>query len=288
MTTTWWRWVRLLAGAAILVALAVRLGSGPVLAGLRATTVPALVLALVVTAGTTWCCARRWRLVADRLGDPVPARAAYPSYYRSQLVNATLPLGVVGDVDRGVRHGLRAVVWERGLGQLAQAVLTVGLLLLLPSTIGWTAGVVAAVAAGCVLVVVLVARRQARRLLSPVLLTRVALLSLAASAGHLLVFVVAARTAGVELPVAELLPLGALVLVASSVPTSVAGWGPREGMSAWAFAAVGLGADTGLTVAVTYGVLSLVATLPGLLVLLAPARRTEGRRADKELVVTHG
>jgi hypothetical protein len=272
VTPTRWRWLRLLVGAAILAALAVRLGSEPVLAGLRATSVPALVAATVVTAGTTWCCARRWRLVAAGLGDRVPDGVAYRSYYHSQLVNATLPLGVVGDVGRGIRHGLRAVVWERGLGQLAQAGLTIGLLVLLPSTVGWTAAVVALVATGCLLVVVLLARPQVRLLRSPVLLSQVALLSVAASAGHLLVFVLAARTAGVDLPLAQLLPLGALALVASSVPTSVAGWGPREGVSAWAFAAVGLGAGTGLTVAVTYGVMSLVATLPGLLVVLRPAR----------------
>jgi uncharacterized membrane protein YbhN (UPF0104 family) len=274
VTPARWRWLRLLVGAAILVALAMRLGSEPVLAGLRATSVPALVAALVVTAGTTWCCARRWRLVAAALGDRVPDGVAYRSYYHSQLVNATLPLGVVGDVGRGIRHGLRAVVWERGLGQLAQAGLTVGLLVLLPSALGWTAAVVAVVATGSLLVVFLLARAQVRLLLSPGLLSQVALLSVAASAGHLLVFVVAARTAGVDLPLAQLLPLGALALVASSVPTSVAGWGPREGVAAWAFAAVGLGAGTGLTVAVTYGVMSLVATLPGLLVVLRRPRRS--------------
>ena len=274
-TSTWWRWARPVAGLAILAVLAMRLGSGPVVAGLRATTVPAVLAALVVTAGTTWCCARRWRLVAERLGDPVPDEGAYAAYYRSQLVNATLPLGVVGDVDRGLRHGLRGVVWERGLGQLAQAGLTVGLLLLVPTPLGWTAAVVVAAAAAVLVTVLPVVRRQARVLLDGALLSQVAALSVAASAGHLLVFLVAARSVGVGLTW-ELLPVGALVLVAASVPTSVAGWGPREGVAAWAFAAVGLGAGTGLAVAVAYGVLSLVATLPGLVVLLRPARRREG------------
>ena len=279
------------AAPTILVALALRLGSEPVLDGLRATTAPALVFALVVTAATTWCCARRWRVVAAALQDRVPD-AAYASYYRSQLVNSTLPLGVVGDVDRGARHGFRAVVWERGLGQVAQAALAIGLLVLVPSAVGWTAGPVAVVAAGGVLVVVLLARRQVRLLRSPALLCQVALLSLAASAGHLLVFVVASAPRGSTAPLLELLPLGALVLVASSVPTSVAGWGPREGVAAWAFAAVGLGAGTGLTVAVTFGVMSLVATLPGLFPLLRPARTaartTRDQPTDERLAVARG
>ena len=48
---------------------------------------------------------------------------------------------------------------------------------------------------------------------------------------------------------------------------SVAGWGPREGATAWAFGAAGLGADLGVATAVVYGVMSLVASAPGALVL---------------------
>jgi glycosyltransferase 2 family protein len=49
---------------------------------------------------------------------------------------------------------------------------------------------------------------------------------------------------------------------------SVAGWGPREGATAWAFAAAGLGAELGVATAVVYGVMVLVASLPGALVLV--------------------
>jgi hypothetical protein len=50
---------------------------------------------------------------------------------------------------------------------------------------------------------------------------------------------------------------------------SVAGWGPREGVTAWAFAAAGLGAAHGVATAVVYGVMAFVAGLPGALVLVA-------------------
>jgi hypothetical protein len=50
---------------------------------------------------------------------------------------------------------------------------------------------------------------------------------------------------------------------------SVAGWGPREGATAWVFAAAGLGADRGAATAVAYGVMVLAASLPGALVLVA-------------------
>jgi hypothetical protein len=99
----------------------------------------------------------------------------------------------------------------------------------------------------------------------------VALLSVLAFAGHLTLFLVAARAAGADASVTRLLPLMMLTLLAMGVPVNVGGWGPREGVAALAFAAAGLSAAQGLTAAVVYGVLALVASLPGAVVLLRPA-----------------
>ena len=245
------RWLRVAVGAAVLVVLAWQLGTGPFVDGVLATSPLAVLLALVVTAGTTWCCAARWSLVSARLGQPVPLRTAYVAYYRSQLVNATLPGGVVGDLHRGLRHGWRGVLWERSLGQVVQVALVV--VLVLPSPYRWLALAALAglaVAGGAIV-----------------------LLSAGAVVGHLVVFMVAAQAVGVPLSPLTLLPVGALVLLGAAIPLNVAGWGPREGVAAWAFTAAGSTAADGLTVAVTFGVLATVATLPGLLVL----RRT--RRA---------
>ncbi|MBO9524075.1 MAG: flippase-like domain-containing protein [Nocardioidaceae bacterium] len=227
----------------VLAALVWTLGTGPFLTGLRDTRPWAVLVALVVTAATTACCALRWSLVADRVDDPVPVRRAFVAYYRSQLINATLPGGVAGDLHRGVRHGWRGVLWERGIGQLVQVAL-VGAVLL-PGDWRWIglASVGLAVLAG----------------------GTVTMLSALSTAGHLLVFLVAA--AGTGLPLTTLIPIGALVLLGSAIPLNVAGWGPREGVAAWAFTMFGSSAATGLAVSITFGVLALVATLPGLLVL---------------------
>jgi hypothetical protein len=242
------RWLKITGGVLVLGFLGWRFGAQPFLDGLRATSPWAIGVAVLVTAGTTWCCAVRWSLVSARLGAPVPVRTAYVAYYRSQLVNATLPGGVLGDVHRGARHGWRGVLWERGVGQLVQLPL-VGALLL-PGVWRWVALAVLAVvvaAGGAVLV-----------------------LSMLAVTGHLVVFLVAAESAGVVLTPLQLLPVGALVLLGAAIPLNVAGWGPREGVAAWAFSTAGSTAAVGLSVAVTFGVLAMVATLPGLLALRRP------------------
>ncbi|RNL80156.1 lysylphosphatidylglycerol synthase domain-containing protein [Nocardioides marmorisolisilvae] len=238
------------AGAMVLAVLALRFGISPFLDGLRAAGPWSVGVALVVTAGTTYCCALRWTLVTQRLGGELSLRTAYATYYRSQLLNVTLPGGVVGDVYRGVRHGWKAVIWERGIGQVTQ----LGLIgaLLLPGDWRWV---------GLAAVVVLVAAGGP-----------ITVLSALSTTGHLLVFLAAAAAVGVHLSPTSLVVVGALVLLGASIPLNFAGWGPREGMAAWAFTAFGSTAETGLTVAVAYGVISTLATLPGLALL--------GRRDD--------
>jgi uncharacterized membrane protein YbhN (UPF0104 family) len=304
-----WTWARLAGGAAILAVLVWRVGAGPFVDGLRLTTGWALAAALAITSLTTLCCAWRWRLIACGLGVRLPLRTAVAAYYRSQFLNATLPGGVVGDVHRAVRHGravgdlgrsLRAVGWERASGLAVQMVLTVGVLLLLP----WPAGsllpmvawaVAVAVVAGVALVVVLlrlhprrlparIARAVTADLRDAVLARRawpgIVLASAVAVLGHAAVFLVAVRATGTDVSAGLLLPLALVVLLASAVPTNIAGWGPREGAAAWAFGSVGLSAAEGVTVAVVYGVLALVATLPGAVVLVAGRRAARDRACD--------
>lgn len=100
--------------------------------------------------------------------------------------------------------------------------------------------------------------------------------SAVATAGHLVTFLLAARAVGVTAPPATLIPLAVLVLVAAALPLNLAGWGPREGMAAWVFAASGLSASQGIATAVAYGALVLLANAPGAAVLLLSS--TKGRR----------
>jgi len=307
ITRTLSTWVRPAGGAAILAVLFWRVGAGPFVDGLGRATGWGLVAALAITSLTTVCCAWRWTLVAGRLGVEMPLGAAVAAYYRSQFLNATLPGGVLGDVHRAVRHGrdvgnlgrsLRAVAWERASGLVVQLVLTVGVLLVLPWRTGARLSVavwVVTAVAGVALVVVLlcldprrlparIARAVTTDLREAILARRawpgIVLASAVAVLGHVAVFWVAVQATGTDVPVNRLLPLALVVLLAAAVPTNIAGWGPREGAAAGAFASVGLSAAEGVTVAVVYGVLALVATLPGAVVLVVARRRTRDLSCD--------
>ncbi|MEO3777548.1 lysylphosphatidylglycerol synthase transmembrane domain-containing protein [Micromonospora sp. B11E3] len=295
-----WRWARALAGVAVLALLLRQVGGGPFVAGLRLIDGPALAVALGAGLLTTVCAAWRWRLVAGGLGVRLPLGAAVARYYRAVFLNATLPGGVLGDVDRAVRHGrdagdlgrgVRAVVWERAAGQAVQAVIAVVVLAAFPSPVRpYLPAAVALLAAGAVGAVLLAraaprfgASAGARALRAAVADVRAGLLarrtwcgvlltSAAVVAGHLATFLVAARTAGATAPLSRLLPLTLLALLAMGIPLNVAGFGPREGVAAWAFGAAGLTAAQGVATATVYGVLVLVSSLPGAVVLLARRR----------------
>ena len=265
------RWAGRAVGAAVLVVLAVWLGGEPFVHGLTSVGPAALGAALGVGALTTLASAWRWRLVARHLGVAgLPLRTAVAACYRSQLLNAALPGGVLGDVHRAVDHGRRAgttglvvrsVAWERGLGQLVQVTLTLLVLLL------WLPAVVAVGVLGAALV-----RFRA-------VAVGVVAASVVALAGYAVLFLVAASATGSSPPPSVVL----LVLLAAAVPLNVGGWGPREGAAAWAYATAGLGAAQGLAASVAYGVLALVAALPGVLVLLSVRPAPPARVVDPEV-----
>ena len=303
--STRWRW---LAGAVVLAVVVWQVGSGPVRDGLAALDVRVLLLGTGIAAVTTCACAWRWRLVARELGVPLPVATSVAACYRAQLLNTVLPGGLLGDVHRGLVHGrrtgetgraLRAVGWERFAGQVVQAVVALCVLVAVPSPVRplvpWVLGVAAIVAT----VAFVVGRapdldtwwgRAARLLRDDVrtsLLVRrswpgIVVASVVAVAGYVTTYVLAARAVGVDAPVATLAPLAVAVLVVAGVPLNVAGWGPREGMAAWAFAAAGLGAGAGVATAVAYGAIVLVANLPGALVLVAARPSTSPADTRRE------
>jgi uncharacterized membrane protein YbhN (UPF0104 family) len=241
----------------------------------------------------------RWQFTSARLGATLPFRRAYLDYYLSTLLNQVLPVGIAGDVVRAARHRerlggaswgppARAVVLERFSGVVALALFVLGSSLVWlvrgnGAFLGVFAGALVLVLALPVLWFVTPYASRSPRLQEIARDARAALLERGAPAFQLavstasvallvLMFCCAGRAAGVALDPAAAMQVVPLVLAATTLPWAFAGWGAREACTAALFALMGLDAALGVAVSVTFGVLSLVAALPGLVVFFLPQR----------------
>ena len=215
-------------------------------------------------------------------------------------MNQSLPGGVLGDAGRAVRArheaGLKragqAVVFERLAGQLVLFVVTgVAVLVVWISPGGialpdWVLRLVAMswvglIAAAAVLWGFSLGTNATNRhirdwiasfraaVLAPAVLPRQVLLSLGTTVLNLLAFALCARATGTVLPVTAVMIVVPLILFTMLIPVSISGWGLREGAAAVLFPVIGATATEGFAASLAFGLMFLLSTLPGVLVLLA-------------------
>ena len=292
--------LRPLVGVVLLVGLVGWLQPGAILAEVQRLSPGWALLALALTLPPLLLSAWRWRLTARLLGLSLGFRRALREYYLALFLNQVLPGGVAGDAARAWRHSRdsgqrggawRAVIIERASGQLAMALLTLAVLAASPlwhELLGRAFRSAAAstwlpAGGAALLLMVLVVWQLARRppaalvglggdlrrsLLAASVWPRQLAGSLLVVVSYALVFVCVARAIGVQLPLATLLALVPPVLLAMLIPITLAGWGVREGAAALVWGLAGLPPAQGVAISMAYGIIVLLASLPGGLVLL--------------------
>ncbi|HEX9296504.1 MAG TPA: lysylphosphatidylglycerol synthase transmembrane domain-containing protein [Polyangiaceae bacterium] len=301
--------VELAVSALVLVATLYFVGVGQLWARLHTLRPAWLLLGVCLTFVQFALLAGRWWFVALRVGVPLSYRRALAEYYLSTLLNYVAPFGLFGDAVRALRHAARAsesarerplarvlsaIVLERTSGQMALWLVVLGIApdwwgiaspalcshawLVLP--VG--SAVVCALVAlawvgqkrGWLVLLRSVAATGARVLFLPANLIVHLGLSLTLLTAHIALFIVAAHALGLELAPGPAIRIVPLVLVASSVPAFVGGFGIREAAAAALYHLTGLSAADGAAIALIYGSVGLVASLPGLFALQWRRRHT--------------
>lgn len=245
--------------------------------------------------------AQRWRVTAAQLGLIIPPLPALGEYYLAQVVNQSLPGGVVGDASRAVRSrgkaGLlvaaQAVMFERVAGQLGLIAVLIAGLVLGAATPGaldwplWLATSLAGVGASTFAVLALtglspLTRRFAGAFSHAVLARKVRARQIALSLGTALcnvaAFAFCAYALDVAMPLIAVATLVPLILFAMVLPISIGGWGVREGAAALLFPVIGATSAEGLATSVAFGLVLLVTVLPGIMLpLVRPNARSRAR-----------
>lgn len=249
-----------------------------------------LLAGLLITVPQSLLSAHRWRMVIEKLGGQIAFGRAASEYYVALFLNQILPGGVAGDVTRVVRHGAdlrkrnegqgygfaaQAVVYERSIGQIAMIGMSIPGLALWRTEAAWIAAFVLIV----VLIIALVApdRTAVGRMIagfrkailgSDVVLIHV-LVSTAIALSYVAVFWVCAQSISIDIPLGIAFMIFPPALLAMAIPITPAGWGLREAASIGLWIAAGLDPSDAAAVSILYGVLNLVGTLPGAIVLFA-------------------
>jgi glycosyltransferase 2 family protein len=249
----------------------------------------------------------RWTFVARALGISLPLVPAWLISQIGAFFNQVLPSTIGGDAMRVWRLRRRGVGTGIALSSvvLDRVVALVGMILIvavgLPWLLSWMdtnalrAGIVAVVLVGAGGVAVLLsadrlplvrrlsgARTLARVLEVPALARRVLFkprtavpalaLSVTIHLGVALSVWLLARATGVHLAWVETAFLVPVVILFSTVPITIAGWGVREGVMVVALGTVGVGREEALAISVLFGIASVIAALPGGLVWLTTGR----------------
>jgi glycosyltransferase 2 family protein len=302
-------WIQVAASLAALAGTLYFVDRAEILRHLRHMQVGWLALTLAILLAQFVVAAARWWFFARKLAAPIGFSYAVAEYFLTGFLNQVLPFGILGDVARGIRHAraarveggpgnarvVLAIVLERAAGQFALWLVVAAIL---P---GWWQATTAlprhALALGIFAGLLLVASATLavlawqrwrvspglkqllseswRTMFAPRHLVVHLPLSMLLVAAHTLAFVTIAHGLGLHLPFALAIRVVPLVLVTTSLPAFIAGWGVREATLAALFHLAGLRGAEGVTIALVFGCLSLVATVPGILALRRKADSLE-------------
>lgn len=294
--SVWLRWILALVTLAIALWL---VEPAEVFERLKTVQWPWLLLALAITPLQVWLSAWRWQFTVKRLGGRLPVGYAMREYYLATLVNQLVPGGVVGDAGRALRYrqrmpsttlAIHGVMIERLSGQLV--LLLMGLVLLAvwlpPPSPGVPGLALAAVALVAVVLIWFLAQAPVvsrwwsgfSQHVGSALFSRAAwpvqfVSSLLVIGSYLAVFWCLAMGLGLAVAIDNaglLLALCTVLLMSMAIPLTVAGWGVREGTAAVLWPLAGMEAESGMALAVCYGLLVLVSALPGALFLVSGDR----------------
>jgi glycosyltransferase 2 family protein len=292
--------IKLGVAAGVLTLLFGKLKLQPVLETMRLVPFPALIFTLLLTVLQPLLAAVRWPLILRRLGGALSPLRTFEAYWIGLFAGSLFAGVITGDGMRMwilSRAGLRPSKSVNSV-LLDRAAALAGLLLLVATTLpfldnrvadnpvryGASLLLLAGVAVCCSigLMTRVPARWQKYRLARalmhvtndlwsiwrrPSIAAALLLLSVLATLCNALGIFVLMRSLDVSINLIDTMVLSPLVILVITLPLSVGGWGLREASMVGLFGMVGVPATVSLSVSILLGLLALLVSLPGALVM---------------------
>ncbi len=270
-----------------------------VLAVMKSAHWPGLALALLMQLLSTWLAGFRWYLVMRELGFGHSSGFYVRSYFKGTFFNQGLPTSIGGDAMRVLdvagngfrkRDAFKGVFIDRILGLLGLLLLNLmaNALLpdLLPRGVFWIINIlVLGGVAGFVALVFLhrlhwferwrlsaylldISRKLHQVLRDGRRVLRQVGLSLAIHAFSILNIYLVGRSVGLDYDIVTFAVIAPPVFLLTLIPVSLAGWGIREGAMIGLFTLLGADKTVVLSMSLLYGIILVIASLPGLWITL--------------------
>jgi uncharacterized membrane protein YbhN (UPF0104 family) len=295
--------IRAILSISLVAALAYHIGSGGIIAHLRAVSWEAVAGATLVLATSVFLVTPRWAVILSVLGFRTSWKMLISSVFLGFLFNQLLPTAVGGDVLRAWRAKQLGAPWETAIYSVlldrASGVLIslVGAAALLPlgsfhkgqAHLEWLIAAVAGLL-GFGLVIIWALSLLRRMPIAPLAgihawLARLhdkiwafgkqpgatSVVIVLATLNQLLpvaAILIFAREMGISLPALDLALITFISTLAATVPISIAGWGIREGTLVYLFGLYGVRPDTAFAVSILFGFALTLSSAPGALFIL--------------------
>lgn len=291
--------IKLAVTTALLFLIFRNVNSGDASAAITAASPRYLLAALLLQLASTTVAGSRWYLIMSRIGFKNSWSFYLKSYFKGAFFNQGLPTSIGGDTlrildcsrDKGTAEdAFYGVFIDRIIGLAGLLLLNITALslnrTLLPVNVFYPLlGILSCLTGGLILLFYLrkfrfvvtgkylgfLGRLSERYFQVYSSLTSISMqlaLSILTHLLAMLAFFMIGRSVGLDFPLQVYLILVPPVILLTILPISLAGWGVREGAMVGFFLLIGADKSRVLTFSILYGLVALVASLPGLAVYL--------------------
>ncbi len=234
--------------------------------------------------------AYRWMYISKHTDLNITLKDSIKFYYISSFMNNILPGGIIGDIYRVYYHAenkkevlklgksFQSVIFERLSGQImliAFFIFSLSIYFILNEKYLAFFYVLLPLLAVFYLIKYLFKLKLNSYLISKSygknffkvftgeVFWRHTILSFFVVASYILIYIISAKSLGISIDYFAFLVFSPLILLSMTLPVSIGGWGVREFTALLISFLLGLSASASISVAIMYGVLNLICSLPG-------------------------
>lgn len=231
----------------------------------------------------------RWHFIARKTESKIYYKDAIKFYYISGFLNNVLPTGILGDVYRtlnikinnekkNIFKAIQSVVLERLSGQLAlfiSFILSLFLFFIINEKYEASLYVIGVIILLYLILYQLILYKKdnkyvinfkyifsGRRLLKHILMSLIIVLT------YISTYIICALSLNLDIDILSFFVFAPIVLFSMALPISIGGWGIREITALLISFLLGLSVASSVTVAIVYGILNFICSLPGAFFLL--------------------